>query len=135
MHLPVHNTRETPFFFRCSFPTQGHRAAGLPSVRQRSVSCQQSPPAPRRLHEPRTKRGGRGAVTAGAPLPAAARLQPPGLPPPQSERDEASPRPFPRAQGPTASRWRRQDPPQPQRPPNGHLTAAARATSAPPAPT
>lgn len=44
MHLPVHNTRETPFFFRCSFPTQGHRAAGLPSGRQRSASCQQSPP-------------------------------------------------------------------------------------------
>lgn len=78
--------------------------------------------------------GRRGAVTGGALLPTAARLQPPGspsappgLPPPQRERDEASPRPLPghgAAMSPAASRGRltaaARDPPQP----NGRLTVA-----------
>lgn len=128
-----------PLFLSLLLP---HPRAPCSGAAQRTAALSQlpaEPPAPRHLHEPRTKRGGRGAVTAGAPLPAAARLQPPGLPPPQSERDEASPRPFPRAQGPAASLWRRQDPPQPngrptaaQRSPNGRRARSLRSPPRPP---
>lgn len=135
MHLPVHNTRETPFFFRCSFPTQGHRAAGLPSGRQRSASCQQSPPP-------------RGTCTNhGRSEGAEARWQPglrcppqPGCSPPASHLPRASgtrpPRaPFPEHRAPPPHCGGDRTPLSPtaaQRSPNGRRARSLRSPPRPP---